>query len=404
MKILIINSAYKQGSTGKIVDCLSATLRAKGHSVFVCYGVGAKYYDEFSMKICSNIEHKINALKYRIDGLPYGGIHYSNVKIQKIIKKFNPDIVNLHCINASMINIYQLLNFLATNNIKTVVSLHAEFLHTGGCDHAFDCEQWKFKCGKCPTYKQKIGTWFFDKANTGWEKMYKAFSNFKYNNIVITAVSPWLANRAKESSILQKFHIEYVPNGLDPSVFHYEESKSMLSREKYEKIILFVTPYFSNETNDLKGGRYIKELATRCTNFKFIIVCSRCASKLDKFPKNVLVYGRAKNQRDLAKMYSEADITLLLSKRETFSMVTAESLCCGTPVVGFEAGGPESITIPSYSKFVEYGNIDALISAIKAINISNLDRTIISQRAINCYSSIYMTNKYEKVYFDLLAN
>ncbi len=34
-------------------------------------------------------------------------------------------------------------------------------------------------------------------------------------------------------------------------------------------------------------------------------------------------------------------------------MVTAESLCCGTPVVGFTAGGPESIAIDAFSNFVE---------------------------------------------------
>lgn len=403
MRILIINSAYKQGSTGKIVDCISTVLRENGHSVFVCYGVGANYYDEYSKKVCSNVEHKINALKYRIDGLPYGGFHFSNRKIQQIIKKFNPDVVNLHCINASMVNIYQLLFYLANNNIKTVVSLHAEFMYTGGCDHAFECEQWKSKCLKCPSYKQKIGTWFFDRANLGWRKMYRAFSMFKSENIIVTAVSPWLASRAKESSILRNFRIECVPNGLDISIFHNEKHEAILDRDKYEKLILFVTPNYSNSINDLKGGRYILELAAKCPSYKFVVVCSRCSSRLNKLPENVLVYGRAKSQYDLAKMYSEADATLVLSKRETFSMVTAESLCCGTPVVGFEAGGPESITIPQYSKFVEYGNIDVLVSAIKEVCALTFNKSLISKSAMNSYSSALMANKYERVYWDLIA-
>ena len=39
-------------------------------------------------------------------------------------------------------------------------------------------------------------------------------------------------------------------------------------------------------------------------------------------------------------------------------MVTAESLCCGTPVVGFKAGAPEQIAIKEFSEFVEYGDLN----------------------------------------------
>lgn len=403
MRILIINSAYKQGSTGKIVDCISTVLRENGHSVFVCYGVGANYYDEYSKKVCSNIEHKINALKYRIDGLPYGGFHFSNRKIQQIIKKFNPDVVNLHCINASMVNIYKLLEFLAVNNIKTVLSLHAEFMYTGGCNHAFECEQWKNKCVKCPTYKQKLNTWFFDRANTGWNKMFNAFSLFKRENIVITTVSPWLLYRAKESSILGKFTMKYVPNGLDTKIFHYENHVPILNRENYEKLILFVTPYYSHDLDDLKGGWFVSELAKKLPNFRFVVVCSRHSAQLKEIPTNVLVYGCAKNQFDLAKMYADADLTLLLSSRETFSMVTIESLCCGTPVVGFKAGGPESIALKHYSSFIEYANIDALIEAMNRMLNLSINKFELSQLAINNYSSVIMVEDYLKVFIDLTA-
>lgn len=49
--------------------------------------------------------------------------------------------------------------------------------------------------------------------------MNNAFNGFKPNNLIITAVSPWLANRAKNSAILGKYQVEYVPNGLDINVF-----------------------------------------------------------------------------------------------------------------------------------------------------------------------------------------
>ena len=79
-------------------------------------------------------------------------------------------------------------------------------------------------------------------------------------------------------------------------------------------------------------------------------------------------------------------------------MVVAESLCCGTPVVGFKAGGPETIAINEYSSFVEYGNLDVLKSEIYNFLNKSFDRKEISEKAIDKYSREAMTNKYLKYY------
>ena len=51
MKILLINCVYRIGSTGKVVASISDSLRAKGHEVFTCYGIGEKNVDKYSKKI-----------------------------------------------------------------------------------------------------------------------------------------------------------------------------------------------------------------------------------------------------------------------------------------------------------------------------------------------------------------
>ena len=104
----------------------------------------------------------------------------------------------------------------------------------------------------------------------------------------------------------------------------------------------------------------------------------------------------------MAELYRTADVTVLTSKRETFSMVVAESLCCGTPIVGFKAGGPESITIPEYSSFVEFGDIELLKLSIEKIINSNFIPEDISAKSIKKFSKEGMTDKYINIYYRLL--
>lgn len=79
-------------------------------------------------------------------------------------------------------------------------------------------------------------------------------------------------------------------------------------------------------------------------------------------------------------------------------MPTAESLCCGTPVVGFQAGAPEQIALPAYSEFVEYGDLDALEAAVKAWLAKDLDRRQIAHSAAKAYSSQTMVERFIQVY------
>ena len=117
-----------------------------------------------------------------------------------------------------------------------------------------------------------------------------------------------------------------------------------------------------------------------------------------EIPSNVIMLGRVSNQRELARYYSLADLTVLTSKRETFSMVVAESLCCGTPVVGFVAGAPEQIAIKEHSAFVEYANTQALYNeAIKMLNIES-NKNEISEKAKTIYSKQKMVEGYKNIY------
>ena len=123
-----------------------------------------------------------------------------------------------------------------------------------------------------------------------------------------------------------------------------------------------------------------------------------------EIPSNVTLLGQVRDQELLAKYYSIADVTLLVSKKETFSMITAESLCCGTPVVGFRAGAPEQIAIPAYSSFVEQEDLIGLKEAIHQRLVCIPNKLQVAQEAGEVYSSQTMVDNYERIYRELDAS
>ena len=401
MKVLQINCTYRQGSTGKIVYDLHKYLQHQGHDAIVCYGRGKDTHDSNVYRLCSNIYGKAQNLFSRITGLMYGGCFLSTSKLISVIKKEKPDIIHLHCLNGYFVNIYRLLNWLKKNEQKTVLTLHAEFMYTANCGHSFECGKWLTGCGNCPRRKEETHSLLLDATAKSWKKLSDAYSGFE-KNMAVVSVSPWLMNRAKRSPMLRKMNHTCIFNGLDTSVFHLIDETRKDNVIKKETSVLLVTACFNVEQHHPKGGYYLVQIAKRMPTVKFL-VAGRFEVN-DVLPSNIVLLGNIEDQDSLAMLYGTVDLSIILSKRETFSMPVAESLCCGTPVVGFCAGGPEQIAITKFCEFVDYGDIDALEKVIESYLTRQFDSSEISALAKTMYDSSYMAESYMDVYRRLYDN
>lgn len=399
MKILQVNCVYGSGSTGKIVQDIHRELQKSGIESVVCYGRGKKVCKPDVYKTCGELYSKMNNALSRVTGVVYGGCRFSTDKLIRVIKREQPDIVHLHCLNGYFVNIYRLVTWLKENKIKTVLTLHAEFMYTANCGHALECNQWKTGCGSCPRWRKETKSWFVDNTALSYRKMQKAFEGFE-DDLIVTSVSPWLMERAKQAPILADKNHCVVLNGVDTTVFMAHNTEELRAKHglKGERVIFHATPFFSDEPDHFKGGYYILKLAEmfQGENVKFFVAGSYAHDL--KVPKNVVLLGKVSDQRELARYYSMADVTVITSKRETFSMIVAESLCCGTPVVGFRAGGPEQIALEQYSGFVEYGDVAALGNKVRNTLENGFIPSEISLRAKETYSKETMTHSYKTLY------
>ncbi len=389
-RILQINPHFSRfTSTGKQIIGL-ADCYARDFDSFVAFSEkagcqqGGFYYGCY-------LDKRLSAGMTRLFGNRYGWGNISTSKLIRIIQKIHPDLVHIHCINNYDVNILRLFKYLKRHDIPAIVTEHAEFFHTGNCSHAFECTQYKDGCRRCPRKRFATKSYLFGGAKRGWQRMKKAFSD--YPSCAVVSVSPWLADRAGKSGILAPRQIGCIYNGIDTSVFHYFG----MNRKKQ---LLYVT---SNAVTSNKGLDYLLSLAKLLPEYHFIVVGHVDAESVNpKGVPNIEFLGTIKDQNRLSELYQSSFVTLTLSKVETFGMTVAESLCCGTPVVGFASGGPESIALPEYSRFYPHGDLAGVAGGVHDLEAQNLDPHSVSNKARDFYSFEVVGEKYKQLVLSLL--
>lgn len=337
MKVLQVNCVYKKGSTGKIMYDIHTELQKRGIQSVMCYGRGERVHEPNVYKTCGELYSKFNNLMTRFTGVMYGGCFFSTNRLISIIRKEKPDVVHLQCINGYFVNIYRLITWLKKNHIKTVLTLHAEFMYTANCGHALVCEKWKTGCGNCPRRRQETKSLFLDGTARSWKRMQAAFAGFEELNVV--AVSDWIARRASESPFLKERGNVRIHNGIALDNFSCvaKEDERLRLEEKYriptdKRIILHVTPGFYDF---VKGGEYFLEVAKRLpAEYQAVVV--GCG---DNVSEQILTIPFVRDQKDLAAIYRAADVFVITSRIDNYPTVCIEANCCGTPVVGFRVGG-----------------------------------------------------------------
>lgn len=402
MKILHINCSDK-GSTGKIISEIYSVGKNQGYNSILCNPKRKQDSLDGKMKMFKTSFAKEQAVYKRlcyVYGYQYGFAPISTSRIIHIIEHEKPDVVHIHSINCYMVNIYKLFTYLAKHDYPTVITNHAEFFYTGNCSHAKECTGYLKECGSCSNRFEATRSIFRDTSHQAWVMMRNSIQRFKHLSVV--SVSPWVLNRSEQSPIMRGKKQSVILNGVNTNVFHLY---STVQSNTDKRIILFVTANFNENDYAEKGGGYIVDLAKRFSgeDVEFWVIGKFHETTM--LPDNVTMIGRIDDQEKLAHYYNMANLTLVVSRRETFSMPVAESLCCGTPVVGFEAGGPESIAEEQYSEFVPYGDTKLLEKIIRGKWLSfknEITQHEISKSSVKKYDSNRMANEYLAVYKELL--
>ena len=362
MRIVQINGGAK-GSTGKIMMGIADVARTQGHEVMCASPITTTNRDAGEdcgyYRIGTFNSRRVNVALARITGFNGCFAWLETYKLLKKIDEFKPDIIHLHNLHDSYINLPMLFSYIKKHNVPTVWTLHDCWSFTGQCPHftMVKCDKWKTGCHNCPQYKEYPAS-LYDNTKKMWQLKKKWFPGVK--NMTIVTPSEWLANLVNES-YLKEYPIKVINNGIDLNIFKPTPCDDVMGGGKLNAhIVLFVSFGWSV----YKGLDVIVDLAKKLTSdYQIVVVGSD--DRVDKLlPNNVISIHRTQDQRELAKIYSGATVFANPTREEMLGMVNIEALACGTPVVTFRTGGsPECIDDKS-GIVVEKDKIDEMKEAI----------------------------------------
>ena len=385
MKIVQVNATCGVGSTGKICVSISQLLNDRNVENYIMYSVKGTSYQQ-GRKYASLLYLKTQALRSRIQGNNGFNSKLSTKRLIRKIKEIQPDIVHLHNLHSNDCNIELLLSYLSKNKIKTFWTFHDCWAFTGYCAYftIAKCEKWKTGCEECP--QRKKSSWFFDRSRYLYQQKKNAFGGL---DLTIITPSQWLADMVKQS-FLKDYPVKVINNGIDLSIFKPTASDF---RRKYGCEGKYILLGVAFGWGMRKGLDVFCELAKRLDE-KFQIVLVGTDENVDKqLPENIISIHRTQNQKELAGIYTAADLFVNPTREEVFGLVNIEANACGTPVLTFNTGGSPECIDKNSGVVVDCDDIDAMETEICRISKEN---TFLPEACIERARMFDMNIKFQK--------
>ena len=400
MRVLQINATYGYASTGLIVKDIGDMLTENGDEAFFAYQ-SCNSAPKKGYRIGNKLDWKAHALLCRLSGKQ---AYYSKLATKELIKhiaSIKPDVVHLHNLHSNYVHLNLLLQYLAKEDIATVITLHDCWYFTGKCFHYVDiaCDKFQTGCEDCPKKKAPPKSLFFDLASKVLKDRYTYLS--KISRIALVGCSQWICEETKKS-YLKELPITQIYNGVDTAIFKPYDNVPL--REKYQlEEDTYVVMGMANKWL-LPSNKQLLTNTVNTLNGKMRLMLVGCMEKqidyLRELSEKIIPIGFIKEREALAKHYSLANVFVNVTHADTLPTVNMESICCGTPVITYDCCGSPELIIEGCGKVVREYDEKKLIIAInevmEKIKVKSLEIARLKYDKSECYK------KYLQIYRKVL--
>ena len=181
----------------------------------------------------------------------------------------------------------------------------------------------------------------------------------------VVGVSDWLTKEAQKAPVFQNAKvIQRIYNWVDTDLFIPQDTTALRAQMglQNKQVLLCVASGWSKA----KGLDTVLRLAERLTKEQILLLVGNAPQEQLTDPQ-IRHIPATNDTKELAALYSMADVFVQPSLEETFGKVTAEALSCGTPVVCFDSTANPELVGEGCGTVVPVGDVQAMNNAIQQI-------------------------------------
>lgn len=350
MKVLIVNHSDSRGGASVVSLRLLEALRNMGvdASMLVLHkqtinpdvarfkipiGLRIPFYKEHLRIFAANGFNRDTLFKISIAS---DGYHIWKHPLVK-----DADVIILNWVNQGMLSLAG-IERLAKMGKRIVWTMHDMWNATAICHHAGLCRNFIAPqgCANCPLLGSKAS--HRDLASKTWRQKKEFYSRVP---ITFVAVSSWLLEKCRESTLLKDARIHMIPNAfpIDEFTTNPSVARTALGLPSSGKIILMGAARLDDPIKGLPYAVETLNAMKQCNATAVFFGEIRDSQALEKLRFPHICLGTVSDKDKLRQIYAHADVLISTSLFETLPGTLVEAQASGTVPIAFNSGGQSDI-------------------------------------------------------------
>ena len=359
MTVVQINVTCDKGSTGRICAAVSRLLDVAGVENYILHADECAEHPR-GIAYMSGREVRLQAIVSRVRGNYGFNSRRATRRLLRHLDAISPDVVHLHNLHGHNLHLGMLLSYLREREIKVFWTFHDCWAFTAYCPtfEAARCDQWKAECRNCPLWRRY--SWFFDLSRRLFGQKREAAAGL---DLTVVAPSHWMAEQVRQS-FLGQYPLRVIRNGIDLQVFRPTPGDFRRRYGLQEQTVILGVAY---KWTYSKGFDVFASLADVLDDSYRVVLVGVTEGQKKHLPRSVICLPRVTNPKELAALYTAADVFVNPTREETLGLTNLEALACGTPVITFDRGGSPECADETCGAVVPCDDMPALADTIRRV-------------------------------------